>query len=245
MKVGSFDIGMKNLGVCVLEPDAEQAFRILAWDLISLVSQQGKKSLVCDQKLIRKGVKCGKKASQWSPETRKGYCRTHSGKVVKETGVGLERYTTTKNITDLELNQQIIRRLEQMPILWTECQEVVIESQKRADMKKVLYMIFGFLTQKMVQLGEENCSLRNIKVISAGHKLAMPVERLGVVLPEVTSRGLDGGTYKGRKLLGKEHCEILLERDQERLEFFRSHKKQDDLADAFLQGLWYMLDLTK
>jgi hypothetical protein len=49
-------------------------------------------------------------------------------------------------------------------------------------------------------------------------------------------------TYAGRKRIAKEHCPILLaECDPYYLEFYNSNAKKDDLADCFLQGLWYLL----
>ena len=44
--------------------------------------------------------------------------------------------------------------------------------------------------------------------------------------------------YSDRKKLGIKVClEILNDNDKE---FFIKHKKKDDLADSFLQGLWYI-----
>jgi len=31
----------------------------------------------------------------------------------------------------------------------------------------------------------------------------------------------------------------------ERIEYFRQHKKKDDLADSFLQGLWFLSTFKK
>ena len=46
--IGSFDIGMKNLAVCVIDRIAKSpGYRIRRWQLISLVSQSGRKILKC------------------------------------------------------------------------------------------------------------------------------------------------------------------------------------------------------
>jgi hypothetical protein len=50
-------------------------------------------------------------------------------------------------------------------------------------------------------------------------------------------------TYNDRKKLGINKClEILTNEDRfnEKTDFFNSHKKKDDLADCFLQGLWFI-----
>jgi hypothetical protein len=46
--------------------------------------------------------------------------------------------------------------------------------------------------------------------------------------------------YKGRKKLGVQCCaEQLSLNNASWVSFFKSHKKKDDLADCFLQGIWY------
>lgn len=50
-------------------------------------------------------------------------------------------------------------------------------------------------------------------------------------------------TYADRKKLGITKCLEYVKNDhrfQNQAEFFTSHKKKDDLADSFLQGLWYI-----
>jgi hypothetical protein len=52
-------------------------------------------------------------------------------------------------------------------------------------------------------------------------------------------------TYSERKKMGIEICEELLVNNEQfgkHLEMFHTHKKKDDLADCFLQGIWYLRD---
>jgi hypothetical protein len=49
--------------------------------------------------------------------------------------------------------------------------------------------------------------------------------------------------YSERKKLGIEKCLEILTNDfkfNERIDYFRQHKKKDDLADSFLQGIWFL-----
>jgi hypothetical protein len=48
-------------------------------------------------------------------------------------------------------------------------------------------------------------------------------------------------TYSERKKQGIEKTLLLLETtSSEWLPFFKNHKKKDDLADSYLQGVWYL-----
>jgi hypothetical protein len=50
-------------------------------------------------------------------------------------------------------------------------------------------------------------------------------------------------TYADRKKLGIYKCLELLNNNGNNIswiDYFKNHKKYDDLSDAFLQGLWYI-----
>jgi hypothetical protein len=53
----------------------------------------------------------------------------------------------------------------------------------------------------------------------------------------------DKTNYKDRKKLGIQKCLEIITTDHrfnDKIEFFDSHNKQDDLSDAFLQGMWFI-----
>jgi len=248
--LGSFDIGSKNLAVCIIDklsPGVEPGFRIHNWKLINLLSQEGRKKLKC-KKIIKNKKKgdrvCGKNATYWVAQTPEGYCTQHAKMVSKESDAGeLVRYTTTGNISDLELNLMIIQELDKLPALWTRCTEVMIESQMRNGMKKIGHMIFCFLADKIHR--GENVRLKNIRHVSAGHKLAISkcADKLpNVIRDELMNVYVDPATIKGkkfypkRKALSNQYCQILCKNTYFE-NFYQAAKKKDDLADSFLQGL--------
>ena len=65
-----------------------------------------------------------------------------------------------------------------------------------------------------------------VKGVSAIHKLN------NIITLDSTS------SYKARKKTGIIHAEQLMPSNKK--PFFKSHKKKDDLADSFLQGLWFI-----
>lgn len=70
---------------------------------------------------------------------------------------------------------------------------------------------------------------KSIQFVSASNKL----------------KNVDGqkATYAERKKLGVEKClEIISSHENchSQVDFFKSHKKKDDLADSFLQGIWFI-----
>jgi len=77
-------------------------------------------------------------------------------------------------------------------------------------------------------------NMNNIQFISASNKLKMFI-------------GNKKTTYNERKKIGIEETKKLLlkigsdniEKDKI-IDMFNKHKKKDDLADSFLQGIWYI-----
>jgi hypothetical protein len=51
--------------------------------------------------------------------------------------------------------------------------------------------------------------------------------------------------YADKKRLAIEHTKYFLEKDEKYKDFFNNHKKKDDLADSYLQGLYYIKNMKK
>jgi hypothetical protein len=52
----------------------------------------------------------------------------------------------------------------------------------------------------------------------------------------------DSKTYKLTKALGVKYCLEMIKQFPEWVEKFNSHKKKDDLADCFLQGMYALIN---
>ena len=101
---------------------------------------------------------------------------------------------------------------------------VLIENQI-SKIASTMKTIQGMITQYFVMSHVEN-----IHYISSYNKLKMFIE------------SKKNYSYKERKDLGIKHAqnEIINSQENKWLELFQKHKKKDDLADCFLQSLWYI-----
>ena len=103
--------------------------------------------------------------------------------------------------------------------------DIVIIENQIGPLANKMKTIQGMLAQYFIM----NNNNINIEFISAINKLKdYMVEKLD---------------YKERKKLGVKICTDLVSTDtrfNEWNDFFQKHKKQDDLSDCFLQGMWYI-----
>ena len=108
---------------------------------------------------------------------------------------------------------------------------VIIENQigpLAVKMKTVQGMLAQYFIMKNNNIA--------IEFVSSVNKL----KGLGQCQGQEGSEPMD---YKGRKKLGVQCCtEKISLNNANWLPFFKSHKKKDDLADCFLQGIWYYFD---
>jgi hypothetical protein len=128
------------------------------------------------------------------------------------------------------LTRNIIKLFDELP-LFLECNKVVIENQpcmKNPVMKSIQMIVYSYFAIRGVT---DNKTTSEIVLMSASNKMKVydgpPIELA------VKSK------YTRNKKLAILHTQYIL-KDVEKLEFFNTHKKKDDLADAYLQGLFYI-----
>ncbi len=251
MKLISVDIGIRNLAICVLEGTSRKDVNIVHWNVIDVL---GEKNGV-DRPLC---FHCSK-AGMWY-QGEKYACTRHCPKarVPTKTSVSKKKIDELrKEATDLgisplpskkpelvnaiydklkqagwikfnggsavkhspvlDLSADIARSLDSRLSWWEGANLVVVENQKDRRMFAVQAMVHMYFTTKGIR----------VKGVSAIHKLNNIL-----TIEDAT------GSYRGRKKTGIVHCEKLMP-DCQRA-FFKTHKKKDDLADSFLQGLWFL-----
>jgi len=114
---------------------------------------------------------------------------------------------------------------------------IIIENQI-SPIANRMKTIQGMLVQYFIMSGIQ---FENIEFISATNKLKVSINDKIDLQKQVT-------TYKERKNLGISNCSYFLSNYSNYksfLSFFNGHIKKDDLADCFLQGLWYIQNKIK
>jgi hypothetical protein len=247
----SFDVGIKNLAYCILSHDGN----IHSWGVINLCGDEEK---CCAN--TKKGI-CNKKASY----THGGnyYCGTHAKsaklplapdvyyKIIKakkptkkalaELSIHLKTYgdadelceacsfshitkiTGTKAAGDMDLVNIGIALKNRLPLdlPLEEITLVAIENQI-GPIANRMKCVQGMLTQFFIDRGIED-----VVYVSSSNKLkAFDVPKK---------------TYKERKTSSVQVVRDLITNSDNAdtlLKEFDTHKKKDDLADAYLQGIW-------
>ena len=122
-----------------------------------------------------------------------------------------------KPATTVELGRALAEAYERFPSI----DIVLIENQMAAKMAVVQGMVVQYFVMKGV---------KTIEIVS-------PTNKLKGIVPGKT-------TYAERKKLSVAHTRSTLQTMGLQWDF-EGHKKKDDLADTFLQALWYIQKLKK
>lgn len=263
MKILSIDVGIKNLALCLLEVN-NNSYNILKWDVINLCGAIP----LCKE--VVKGKICNKQ-SKFS-RNDKYYCKTCAKKTqyiipnsklntIENKRIKISELKTIANdyevvigdkmkkqeIVDVLIDfkqQKCLENLQQisastMPLVaigvairenlgtsdYNNVDKILIENQI-SPIANRMKTVQGMLAQFFIMKGVED-----IEFVSAANKLKLFM-------------GKEKTSYNERKKIGIEITKNILNADKNisHIEQITNSNKKDDLADCFLQGLWYILE---
>ena len=227
MRILSIDVGIKNLAHCLL--DLKEAVSIAGWEVVDLTNPVpcacGKKAIhqVAGQTYCKKHAPPPPSVAGLPLAALQALCAKHAVDSAgdRKTVVArfkqatkLEKIKTASQLQDTAISKALTAHYDR---LFTEkVDTVLIENQLAARMKPLQGMLIQYWTMKGAA----------VQVVSPTNKLKF----------------LNAGetTYAQRKKLGVEHTRRLLGEYKLPPAAFETSKKKDDLADAFLQGVWFL-----
>jgi hypothetical protein len=233
MIITSFDVGIKNLAYCIVDykPTEINQFPIYDWNIIDIIDSKdiGKVRIPLCHICKNKGY--------YYTIDNKPICKTHSkNKLKPEQQEELKRLYTIENTTIYEIAKLAIEKLDLIDFSKSEI--IIIENQPHMaslKMKMIAMMLLNYFIIRYIV--EKKCNIREVLFINASNKLTV----------------YDGpyiecklkGQYPRNKFYSKEYCKYIIRHNKKWVDFYNSHKKRDDLADCFLQGVWYLMNNYK
>ena len=216
MKYLSFDVGIKNLAFCSLDDNK----KILDWGIINL-----DKNPICQCGLQKECCKSSTFIVVSDNGETKYSCTTHTKKYKKK-----KKMNTSRDI--FNLSKIMINELGSKEDFLNH-EIICIENQpalKNPTMKTVQMILYSYF---MIEGATKDTPVSEVHMINARNKLKVYKG------PEIECKFTD--KYKKNKYLSVEYTKLMiLEEDNKFIELFTESKKKDDLADAYLQGIYFI-----
>lgn len=234
----SVDVGIRNLAVCVVSWEQPSDVEIQLWELFDVLGpasvslpkiSSGDEEGCCQNKLKKTGKACGKKGrrSGASSSSARFYCGLHDPKRKRSASDMQSRCAKL-----LDVGKSLLDSVDSILVsqeLSPENLQIVIEQQSINSREMLMYshLIFGLFVQHFHGQGA------SVSFVPAYNKLLVydgPVIECTLKTP-----------YARRKFMSKEHTRYILASESGLHAWrnkFATSKKQDDLGDSFLQGLY-------
>ena len=133
-----------------------------------------------------------------------------------------------------KLSQELFEKLNEIKELIGN-DAVVIENQpclRNPKMKTMQILLYSYF---VIKCNVDNDMKTDIRMMSASNKLKCYDG------PELELPTKSKSKYIIRKKKAIEHCKHFIKGNEMYYDFFMDHDKKDDLADSYLQGLYYLL----
>ena len=267
MKILSIDVGMKYLAYCLFNCGGDQNLCISSWGVLDLCGQV---KVTCSGKLSNEKpcTKTGKlhkdgkyfckihaKRANYKIPTNNLTPKRLSRQRVK----GLKAICESMDIT----LPKKIRKADCLELIHKELSANYLEFVPRIDSRSISIVEFGYRIKEKFdalledavldhvlienQVGPLALRMKIIQGMITQHFIEKGCTSIHTISPANKLKGVLGAnkktTYAQRKKLGvSETRRLIAEKTSlnEWTEVFNAHKKRDDLADAFLQGIWFL-----
>tara|TARA_B100001057_G_C22634869_1_gene865826 strand:+ start:54 stop:761 length:708 start_codon:yes stop_codon:yes gene_type:complete len=225
----SFDVGIKNLAYCLIELNHQKKRQICQWDIIDLSFEDNSDKDL--NYLIQNYKKM--KINDLKSYMTKFELNTNAKKseLVKSVEHYLQQQKIIKkNPTILDTSQILVQKLDKLSFL-NQVDTILIENQpslKNPIMKSIQMILYTYF---VIRGFIDSQYLKQLKFISARNKL-----KKCETIDQFKGKNKN---YKDRKKLAVEYCSYLINDDFGNLKLFNQSPKKDDLADCYLQGIYY------
>lgn len=223
MKILSFDVGIKNLAFCLLDTENNT---IDDWGILNICT-----SPVCDHQM--KHRKCDNTAKKIVKDTDIKLCLSHTK--LKQHKDKKFRNVPKKINPMLDQGMKIVEKLDEKPD-FLNVDIVLIENQpalKNPTMKSIQMILYTYFLIEGIKTLK---TIKDILMINARNKLK------AYTGPPIQCDIKD--RYKKTKFLAVKYCDSMIHEntdiDPKFRKLFEESKKKDDLADAYLQGMYYI-----
>jgi hypothetical protein len=263
MNILSIDIGIKHLAHCLLQVEHDK-ITILDWEVINLTNEEPLLCGVCGKKATyrcNEGCFCKihTRKLPYFIASKEYPLEKISKKTLPELITILNYYQTTKPWVKVKCDQStktsMLRDLKiikdtQLFTLATktktkDCDVVTLGKtiQQKYDARFNKYIIDTVLIEN--QLGNIAPKMKSIQGMVIQYFIMKQQDKIECIsATNKLKRFLEKGSkYAERKKKGMEVTKQSLDVHEELSEWkahYESHTKKDDLADSFLQGIWYI-----
>jgi len=173
------------------------------------------------------------------------YCNTHAKseykKIVNSYKLKKLSKKSVGSMTIDVLRIKLIEELEKRTNLLS-VEIVLIENQptlRNPKMKAISSTIYDYyLIRGLFDKERTNSNITLVKYMSPSNKLKLAED--GDTQKLIKLKGDQAKTYKLTKSLGIKYCRKMIEKYDNWKSYFEGIKKKDDLADCFLQGMYYL-----
>ena len=269
MKILSIDVGIKNLAFCLLCKSATNDWSILKWDVVDLTQkEETSKCCIVDKfKLCNKPAKYTKEGKFYCLKHSKKQEYKILTADLKPAFINKQKLQNLYEMAD-KYNikyEKPIKKPDLVFLINEYVKKSCFEEVGKTNASKLDLVTIGKKIQtKLDHILEEHLS--SINIVAIENQISPIANRMktiqGMIAQYIIMRNNTieiefvsaanklktekkdvKATYAERKKLGIKKAQELLEADFKQpnwSEHFSNHLKKDDLADSFLQGVWFI-----